>query len=139
VINDAATDAVGASDDPKPAEPFRVRLRRLREVRNITPNTLASLVGVTEGAIRQMESGQTHAASLRVGVRLAEALGVTPAYLAFGDGDGRDDPKVAGKPYVISVDTRDRWDAMEERFTRLGERLTRVENRIRHFAGGDRR
>ncbi|MDQ6943091.1 MAG: helix-turn-helix domain-containing protein [Candidatus Eremiobacteraeota bacterium] len=133
MIDDAATDDACASDDPNRSESFRVRLRRLREARNVTPNTLASLVGVTEGAIRQMESGQTHAASLRVGVRLAEALGVTPAYLAFGDGDGRDDPKVLGKPYVISVDTRDRWDEMERRFTRMRERLVRVENRIRHL------
>ena len=138
-MDDATPDAAQATAAPKSAEPFRRRLRRLREARNMTPTTLGTMVGVTEGAIRQMESGQTTAASLHVGVRIAEVLGVTPAYLAFGDGDGRDEPKVVGKPHVVPVDTRDRWDAMEERFTRLGERLARVENRIRHFAGGDRR
>lgn len=43
-------------------------------------------VGVTEGAIRQMESGQSKSASFQVGVRLAQVLGVGPTYLALGEG-----------------------------------------------------
>jgi hypothetical protein len=45
---------------------------------------LAHAVGVTEGAIRQMESGQTKAASFVFGLRLARVLDVTPWYLATG-------------------------------------------------------
>jgi transcriptional regulator with XRE-family HTH domain len=119
--------------DVRPFELFRHRLRRLREAKNITPSALGYLVGVTEGAIRQMESGQTKRASFAVGVRIAEVLGVEPAYLAFGDSDGRDDPNVADKPHVVPVDTRNRWDDAEARFTRLRERLTRVEHRTRHL------
>jgi hypothetical protein len=55
-----------------------------------------------------MESGQTKRASLVTGCRLAAVLGVTPAYLAFGDSDGRDDPRVLHNPYVVGVDTRNR-------------------------------
>jgi transcriptional regulator with XRE-family HTH domain len=66
-------------------EDFGPRLRRLRLGTGLSPSALAHAVGVTEGAIRQMESGQTRFASFPVGVRLAEALGVKPRYLAFGD------------------------------------------------------
>jgi transcriptional regulator with XRE-family HTH domain len=66
-------------------EDFGPRLRRLRLATGLTPSALAHAVGVTEGAIRQMESGQTRFASFPVGVRLAEALGVKPEYLAFGE------------------------------------------------------
>ncbi len=42
-------------------------------------------VGVTEGAIRQMESGQTASPSFSVGILLARELGVTAEQLAFGE------------------------------------------------------
>ncbi len=51
----------------------------------MTPSALARAVDVTEGAIRQMESGQTKSASFAVGLRLARALKVTPWFLATGD------------------------------------------------------
>ncbi len=92
-------------------EEFGPRLRRLRLAAGMAPIDLAHGVGVTEGAIRQMESGQTKIASFPVGVRLAEVLGVDAAYLAFGEtGKGR-----AAKPV-------DRFAALEERVARL-ERL----------------
>ena len=108
-------------------EPFKVRLRRLREAKHLTCSTLALYAGVTEGAIRQMESGQTKHASLLTGVRIAEALGVTPAYLAFGESDGTDDPAVAGKPLVVPVDTTRRWDEVERRLARVERRLASEE------------
>lgn len=66
-------------------ETFGERLKRLRTERNLSPGALSMKVGVTEGAIRQMESGQTKSASFQVGVLLADELGVTPRYLALGD------------------------------------------------------
>ncbi|HEY4439950.1 MAG TPA: helix-turn-helix domain-containing protein [Candidatus Elarobacter sp.] len=63
---------------------FGDRLRALRTRRRLTPSALAHAVGVTEGAIRQMESGQTKNASFLVGLRLARHLGVSPWYLATG-------------------------------------------------------
>ncbi len=70
------------------AERFGERLRRLRVARRVSCAHLAQRVGVTEGAIRQMESGQTKMASFVIGLRLARELGVEPWYLANGtDGD----------------------------------------------------
>lgn len=66
------------------SQTFGERLRALRTRKRLTPSALAYAVGVTEGAIRQMESGQTKIASLIVGLRLADFLGVTPWFLATG-------------------------------------------------------
>jgi transcriptional regulator with XRE-family HTH domain len=76
------------------AESFGERLRSLRTRRHLTPSSLAHAVGVTEGAIRQMESGQTKSASFLVGLKLANVLGVTPNYLATG----RDAPPETESP-----------------------------------------
>jgi transcriptional regulator with XRE-family HTH domain len=65
-------------------EYFGERLRRLRTATGLTASSLARSVGVTEGAIRQMESGQTKSASFSVGLAIADALGVDPWLLAFG-------------------------------------------------------
>ena len=89
-------------------EEFGSRLRRLRLAAEMTPNELSNRVGVTEGAIRQMESGQTKIASFPVGVRLAEVLGVEPHYLAFGDAKSG----AAAKPI-------DRFADLEQRVARL--------------------
>ena len=72
-----------------PQQSFGDRLRSLRTRRRMTLSALAHAVGVTEGAIRQMESGQTKSASFAVGLRLARVLGVTPVFLATG-GEGDD-------------------------------------------------
>lgn len=55
---------------------MKVRIRRLRERRGLTPSSLAHAIGITEGAARQMESGQTKAPSLHVGNLMANVLGV---------------------------------------------------------------
>lgn len=66
------------------AETFGERLRRLREASNLSPGELSHRVGVTENAIRQMELGYTKSASLTIGIRLADALGISAHYLATG-------------------------------------------------------
>ena len=71
-------------------ERFGRRLRRLRLARGLSCSQLAYRVGVTEGAIRQMESGQTKIASFVIGLRLAQELGATAWYLAVGGADDRD-------------------------------------------------
>ena len=67
------------------APTFGVRLRALREKAGLTPGQLAARVGISENAIRQMELGYTKSASFGVGVRIAEALGITARQLAIGD------------------------------------------------------
>jgi transcriptional regulator with XRE-family HTH domain len=76
------------------AETFGERLRSLRTRRHLTPSALAHAVGVTEGAIRQMESGQTKSASFLVGLKLSHVFGVSPWFLATG----RDVPPESESP-----------------------------------------
>jgi transcriptional regulator with XRE-family HTH domain len=98
------------------AESFGERLRRLRLARGMSCAQLAHRVGVTEGAIRQMESGQTKMASFVIGLRLATELGTGPWYLANGV---RDDAEADGGPDAISL----RVCALEQRVSLLiGER-----------------
>ena len=113
---------------PEP-EPFATRVRRLREDRNLTPTQLAFVCGVTEGAMRQIERGQTKRASLDVGIRMAAVLGVEPRYLAFGDGDGTQEPAVKAKPWVVAV-PHGRIDEVETQVTAIRSRLDSLERRL---------
>jgi len=120
---------VTQSASPPPAEPFGKRVKRLREEQGILASHAAYLCGVTEGAIRQIESGQTKSASLHVGIRLAALLHVEPRYLAFGEGDGTEEESVKGKPGVISV-PRSRIDVVETQMTQALGRLAAAERRL---------
>ena len=64
---------------------FRERLRAFREERGLRVGELATAAGVTDSAIRQMESGRTKKASFSVGLMLSRELHVNPWYLCFGD------------------------------------------------------
>ncbi len=66
-------------------ETLGVRLRRLREARGMAIVDLARTVGASEGSIRQMETGNVKSPGLLLGIRLADALGVDPHFLAFGE------------------------------------------------------
>jgi transcriptional regulator with XRE-family HTH domain len=105
------------------ADSFGDRLRTLRTRRRFTPSALAHAVGVTEGAIRQMESGQTKSASFVIGLKLANVLGVTAWYLATG----RDDP-----PETVSP-------AHDRSAGSLLERLEKVERHVLQINAIDRR
>lgn len=114
------------------AETFGERLRRIRDDRGLSVGALAQRVGVTEGAVRQMESGQTKSASFVVGVRLAHELGVSSEYLALGSeiatppgaGDGTAEPSLEERRAILNEwmataetqmqETRDRLDALEK-------------------------
>lgn len=68
------------------SESFGERLRRLREEHGFSIASLAVEIGVSEGAIRQMETGNVKSPSFLVGLRLAHQLGVDPYELALGEG-----------------------------------------------------
>jgi transcriptional regulator with XRE-family HTH domain len=93
-------------------EYFGARLRRLRLERAISCAQLAHRVGVTEGAIRQMESGQTKMASFVIGLRLAKELGVDAWYLANG---ADDEPQSTPPADAITL----RIAALEQRISTL--------------------
>jgi transcriptional regulator with XRE-family HTH domain len=84
-------------------EPFGARLRRLREARGLKLTTLAMRVGLTEAAIRQLEIGRTREPRLADGMRLADALGADPRYLAFGEGE---DPRSDVERRLAAVEQR---------------------------------
>ena len=89
------------------SEPFAERLRRLREEHGLSIATLALEVGVSEGAIRHLETGNVKSPSFSVGLRIAHYLGVDPYYLALGEGSN-----------------------LNERLTVVERRLTKVEQRL---------
>jgi transcriptional regulator with XRE-family HTH domain len=97
-------------------ELFSERLRRLRVAAGLSASGLARTVGVTDGAIRQMESGQTKSASFSVGLAIAAALGIDPWLLAFGT--SRDEPR-------DELET----PSLAARVARLEDRMKLVERR----------
>ena len=110
------------------SESFGERLRTLRTRRQMTPSALAHAVGVTEGAIRQMESGQTKSASFLIGLKLADVLGVTPAFLATG----HEKLSETGSP------SPDRSASILERLERLERhilQITAIERRVKALEG----
>lgn len=73
------------------SERFADRLRRLREDQGFSIAVLADEVGVSEGAIRQLETGNVKSPSFAIGLRIAHRLGVDPYYLATGEGSHVDE------------------------------------------------
>jgi len=65
-------------------ETFAQRLRRLRNEQGLSVADLGRMVGVTEGAIRQLETGQVASPGFLLGLRLSDALHVEPHVLALG-------------------------------------------------------
>jgi transcriptional regulator with XRE-family HTH domain len=68
------------------SETFGSRLRRIREEKGFTVPDLAAAVGVSPGAIRQLEAGQIKNPAFSLGLRLSDRLNVDPHYLALGEG-----------------------------------------------------
>ncbi len=99
------------------AETFGERVRRLRLARGMRVLDVAYAVGITEGAIRQMETGQTKSASLVVGLRLAKIFGVTPDYLATGVESRNED---TGLLHVILARLDDQERRLAEAEKRFG-------------------
>lgn len=103
-----------------PDEAFGDRLARLRKARGLRVTDVAAAAGLTEGSIRQLESGATKGATLVVGLRLAKLLGVTPDYLATGaEGSAHD----AGPLRVVLA----RLDDHERRLVEAERRLVPTE------------
>lgn len=62
------------------------RLRSARRARGLTAADLAKIAGVSDSAVRNQENGTNGIPPARVEV-YAEALGVTPNWLMFGEGE----------------------------------------------------
>lgn len=96
------------------AETFGQRLKRLRAARGLRVTDLAYAAVLTEGSIRQMESGQTKAVTLVAGLRIAKLLGVSPNYLATGT-EGTDDDRGTVRLFVARLDEHEHRLAEAER------------------------
>ncbi len=70
------------------------RLKVARAQAGMTASALAHEVGVTEDAIRKIESGSSKQPSFSTGLEIARALGVSPLILAFGESDSSGGPPV---------------------------------------------
>ncbi|MDQ2679466.1 MAG: XRE family transcriptional regulator [Candidatus Eremiobacteraeota bacterium] len=72
------------------------RVRAYRKSRGLTAAGLAAKSGVSENAIRKIESGNSKQPSFVTGVRIADALGLSPRILAFGEAARREEiPELA--------------------------------------------
>lgn len=78
------------------------RLKRLRKERGLTPHGLAKIAGLSRTAVTDLESAKTapHVDTIE---RLARALDVPPAWLAFGD---------SGMPLSLNHRTAPGFDPM---------------------------
>jgi transcriptional regulator with XRE-family HTH domain len=94
-------------------ETFAERLRRLRTEQGLSVPALAGSVGVSPGAIRQLESGQIKNPSFTLGLRLANSLHIDPSYLALGEGH-----------------------SVTDHIERLDARVGEIEKRLAHLSRG---
>ena len=92
------------------SETFGARLRRVREEKGFTVPDLAAAVGVSPGAIRQLESGQSKNPGFALGLRIADRLSVDPHYLALGEG----------------FSLTERLELVEERMVKLERRVAAI-------------
>jgi transcriptional regulator with XRE-family HTH domain len=69
----------------EPIGSLGARVRHVREARGVTLASLADTCRVSEGAIRQIETGAVERPSLLLGLRIANALGVEPYWLGTGE------------------------------------------------------
>jgi transcriptional regulator with XRE-family HTH domain len=100
-------------------ETFGTRLRRLREERGHSIVDTAIGVSASEGAIRQLETGNVKSPSYILGIRLARYLNVDPFYLAIGEGASLTE-------HLDLLDRRvDRLEKLEARVAALEQRLGR--------------
>lgn len=70
-------------DMPK-KETMGMRIRKLRESRNLTQDQLAKRCGVARSAVHQWETGESENIKLQPFLKLLRALDVTHQYLLFG-------------------------------------------------------
>jgi len=76
--------AIPVSDLSLLMETMGQRIKRLREARGLTQQQLATLVGVTKGAVSQWEGGGVDNIRLVNLLKLLTALSTDTAYLVYG-------------------------------------------------------
>lgn len=103
-------------------ETFGERVRRLRKERGLTVTALAQRIQISEGGIRQIESGQTKQAAFDTGLKLAAVLAVSPAELAWGQSGSTNLP-------LASQDS-DRLRVLEDQLREVQTLLANLNERV---------
>ena len=102
----------------------------IREKAGFSVANLARAVRVSEGAIRQLESGDSKFPTFPVGVRLASVLNVTTAYLLNGRGGRLSENESRSLASVVMEQER-----QDMQIVALGRRVSRLEDRARGATG----
>ncbi|MBV8369504.1 MAG: helix-turn-helix domain-containing protein [Candidatus Eremiobacteraeota bacterium] len=61
------------------------RIREARVAKGLSVGQLSQRIGITEDALRKIESGNTQQPAFVVGLRIAAEVTVNPFFLGFGD------------------------------------------------------
>jgi transcriptional regulator with XRE-family HTH domain len=100
----------------KTDETFGERLKRLRKAQNITATELGAASGIEANSIFKLESGTSKEPGFLVGIRLCEALSVSPRELAFGKTRKPDiSLRIGDTTVLIEIQTTKSVDAARRR------------------------
>lgn len=86
-------------------EKFQQRIASTREARRMTLQELADASGFTKSHVWELERGSSRNPTVRAVWSLAEALGVSPAYLlGLDDGESKLDPMAHQIAVIINTE-----------------------------------
>jgi len=114
------------------AETFAERFSRLIKERGLTDTEVASLLGVSEGAVRKIKRGDTQSLKLHGALRLAKRLSVTPYYLA-GEREPRARTRSRGAAAQATPPEALAVAAVEDLAAKLEQVDRRLNARIEHL------
>lgn len=104
------------------SETFGQRLGRLRRHRGLSQNKLNELLGLTQGYVNRMESGQRANPGMDILMGLAQHLQISLDYLVFGIGEDPTMPATEGD--LRPLHTRKGWLQVRERAQSLRRKIS---------------
>ncbi len=109
------------------------RIREARVAKGLSIGQLAPRIGVTEDALRKIETGSTQQPAFIVGIRIAAELDINPFFLALGDPSYK-----AGASHGMEVERRFAAVAIQEleRLLMQISALCRLANNLEDQARG---
>ncbi|WP_084087745.1 helix-turn-helix domain-containing protein [Aerolutibacter daejeonensis] len=98
------------------------RIKDARTRAGLSQAELARRCGIAAPSLHDLESGKSKSTRQTTLLRLSKALGKSPEWLAFGDGDGD------GSPSVVTADSTE--TKFERDFLADFRKLTAVEKKV---------
>lgn len=100
---------------------IRARIRSVIDQNpTMTVRNVSLAAGLSDSALHKFLSGSTTSLTLDTVDKLAEALGVDPAWLAYGEGSPERATRISALFDRIAKDDQDRAIRVLEAFTRTG-------------------